>query len=794
MKFSESWLREWVNPSLTLEQLGEKLTMAGLEIESLSPVAEHFSGVVIGHTIRVEKHPEAERLHICEVDVGKTKTLTIVCAATNVKANMKVPVALEKAKLANNLTIGISKLRGVTSEGMLCSAKDLGLAEESSGLMVFPQDAPLGKDVWEYLKLADYVLDVSITPNRGDCLSRLGMATEVSALTESELCLPEIKAVPAAIQDVIPVTITAKADCPCYVGRVIRQVKADVATPLWLQENLRRSGLRSISAIVDVMNYVMLELGQPMHAFDLAAIQTGIQVRAAHKNETLKLLDGSDVNLHVETTIIADQKNPLAIAGVMGGLDSGVTLLTQDIFLESAYFKPECIARAARRYHLGSDSSYRFERGIDPTLQRLAIERATQLLLGIVGGQPGPVIEVREEKDLPQPVTIVLRVSRIEKMLGCVIADEVVESILQRLGFDVQKSYDALGWLVTVPARRSDITLEEDLIEEVARLYGYDNIPNNSPKAVLNVIPCPENQVSTAALRHGLCNMGYQEVITYTFIDKKLQTLFAPDQAAKELVNPITAEMDVMRTSLWPSLVSALLYNQNRQQTRARLFETGLRFLPQKNELLQQRMLSGLVSGSAAPEQWGAPTRAVDFFDLKGDLQNLLKLTFAADEFYFKPGMHPALHPGQTADIYRNGEWVGVMGALHPTLMQELKLDTKVYLFELLLEKLELARLPRSLGLSKFPEIRRDLALVLDQAIPTAQIQATIGEVAGELLQAVNIFDVYQGKGIEPGRKSIALALTLQHASRTLVDEEVAALLERVVVTLKAQFNAELRG
>jgi phenylalanyl-tRNA synthetase beta chain len=792
MKFSESWLRELANPKLTREQLCTQLTYAGLEIEEFVPVAGSFSGVVVGNVLSLEKHPEADRLNICEVDVGASNPLTIVCGAANVRAGMRVAAALEGAKLPNDLTIKTTKVRGVSSSGMLCSARELGLAEESEGLFELPANAPLGKSVYEYLQLDDYIIDVSITPNRGDCLSILGMAKEVSALTECALTVPNFPEIKSTIKDTLPVNIQAEKECPRYVGRVIRQVNANAVTPIWLRERLRRAGVRSISAVVDVTNYVMLELGQPMHAFSLDKIAGGIDVRISKAGEILKLLDGNEVKLDAETLIIADTEKPLAIAGVMGGLDSGVTLATQDIFLESAFFSPMPIARAGRRYNLSSDSAYRFERGIDPTLQRVAIERATELLAEIVGGQVGPVIEVSIEKNIPQPAKIELRAARIEKILGCKIADSDVEAIMRRLGFACLKLTN--GWQVIVPARRSDVTAEIDLIEEVVRLYGYDKIPCHFPTAALQIHSSLENQIPLQKIRRGLCDLGYQEVVTYSFIDKKLQELFEPEQSLIEVVNPITAEMSVMRRSILPSLVSTLIYNQNRQQSRIRMFETGLRFFMQDGKLQQQRTISGLINGAAQPEQWGIPTRAADFFDLKGDLQNLFKLTLAAEEFTFKSGKHSALHPGQTAAVYRAGEFVGIFGSIHPSIAQLLKIEGKVFVFELALDLLETARVPRFSGLSKFPEIRRDIAILLDQSVPAQDIQDTIRQEVGDLLKDVDIFDLYQGKGIAAGQKSIALSLTLQHSSRTLVDEEVVDLMGRVIVALKGRFNAELRG
>lgn len=792
MKVSEIWLREWVNPALTREELCAQLTMAGLEVDELAPVAEEFTGVVVGKILSIEKHPEADRLNICSVDVGGGNPLTIVCGAKNVKVGMKVPAALEGAVLANKVKIILSQIRGVTSQGMLCSAKELGLSEQSEGLLQLPNNAVLGENIWEYLKLTDYVIDVAITPNRGDCLSLLGLAKEIAALNECALHIPNISPIKPSIDDTLKVTVQKSTECPRYVGRIIRDVKADTTTPMWMQERLRRSGLRSISPVVDVMNYVMLELGQPMHAFDLKQISDEIVVRMAKDNEELALLDGQTVKLSNDTLVIADKSKPLAIAGVMGGLDSGVTLLTQDIFLESAYFQPTIIGKTGRSYGLGSDSSYRFERGIDPTIQVLAIERATELLLEIVGGKPGPVIEVTNQEYLPQPAKINLRKERVAKILGLVISDRDIEKIMQRLGFSSDKI--AEGWEVTVPARRSDITIEVDLIEEIARLYGYDKLPLLQAASSLTINPRPETQINLAAVRHVLCDLGYNEVVTYSFIDKKLQSLFDPELKPVELVNPISADMAVMRTNLWPGLVNTLIYNQNRQQSRVRLFEVGLRFIPEGSALLQQRMLSGLISGSAFPEQWGIPNREIDFFDLKGDLLNVFKLTLSPEEFTFKPCAHPALHPGQSAEIYRSGKLFGLIGVLHPSIKQSLDIQSKVIVFELALDQLDVARLPHFTEISKFPEIRRDIAILVDQAVPAAVIQDTISEVAGELLKDLNIFDIYQGKGIAQDRKSVALALTLQHASRTLRDEEVAELLERIIDALKDRFAAELRG
>ncbi|MDR3492691.1 MAG: phenylalanine--tRNA ligase subunit beta [Gammaproteobacteria bacterium] len=792
MKLSESWLRQWVNPNLTQTELCDTLAMAGLEVDGLTPAAELFSGVVIGQVKTINKHPDAERLQICEVDVGASAPVTIVCGAKNVKTGMKVPVALPKSRLPNNITIEASKVRGVQSNGMLCSSAELGLPSDAEGLYEFLADAPIGNDVWDYLQLDDTVFDIAITPNRGDCLSVLGMASEIAALTDNVLTIPTFSSVSAVDNEILPIVVDAEEECPSYVGRIIRAVNVKAATPVWLSECLRRSGIRSINPVVDVMNYVMLELGQPMHAFNLSSITGGVEVRFAKQNEMITLLNDREVQLDPKILVIADQAKPLAIAGVMGGLDSSVNQDTTDVFLESAYFKPTTVAYSCRHYNLASDSAYRFERGVDPMLGRIAIDRASQLLMDIVGGKPGSVIEKISSRFLPQPLVIELRAARLQKILGCTILDADVENSLQSLGLKCESK--AGGWLVTVPARRSDITLEIDLIEEVVRLYGYNNLPITHQTGMLQINPDLECKTPLNRIRIAMCDQGYQEVVSYSFVEKKLQTLLNPEQPTKELVNPITADMSVMRTNLWPGLINVLLYNQNRQQNRVQIFETGLRFVSQDNALLQEAVLSGLVCGSVYKEQWGMPSRPFDFFDVKGDLQNLLSLTGNEGNFLFKPAKHAALHPGQTANIYLGDHCIGIVGALHPSIIQSLKIDNKVFVFEISLDVFEAGLIPKCNSLSKFPEIRRDIAILINESVPFHLIQDTIRNTAGEWLNQVDIFDVYQGKGVPAGQKSIALALTLQHSSRTLVDEEVVSLMDRVIVALKETFNAELRG
>lgn len=814
MKCSESWLREWVNPNLTREELANTLTMAGLEVEELKPVAKTFTGVVIGKVIAISPHPEADRLKVCGVQADTENNLQIVCGASNVKIGMKVAVAQVNALLSNQVRIEPTVIRGVASQGMLCSASELGLAEESDGLIEFAVDAPIGEDVWHYLHLGDYTIDISVTPNRGDCLSVRGIARELSALTNAPLANPLVKLVVSeetgdeqsllmnAIasyrntisEETIPVTVNEKAGCPRYLGRVISKVKADVATPAWLKERLRRSGVRSITPIVDVTNYVMLELGQPMHAFDLKTIDQGIVVRQSIAGEKLILLDGNEKELNDETLIIADQNKPLAIAGVMGGLDSSVTLLTTDIFLESAYFSPQVIAKQRQYYGLNSDSAYRFERGIDPTMQREAIERATQLIIELVGGEAGPIIEVVDKKHLPQESNITLLHEKIAQILGVTIPMNEIKDIFNALQFTYD--FDQGNWKMIAPPYRHDIKLPEDVIEEIARLYGYDKIPTHSLRTEWR--PQEEDMQSDNDwhdLRLALSNQGYNEIITYSFIDKKMQQLLDPNTLARELINPITNDMAVMRTNMWPGLINTMLYNKSRQQQRIRLFEIGCCFIEQNGHLEQKQRLAGLISGTPFKEQWGIPARKVDFFDLKGNLENLLiSSSLLIENVKIEAGKHPALHPGQTAKILYHNENIGIFGALHPKVLQALDLTDNVFVFELDLTHMQQPHKLRVQEVSKFPEIRRDIAILVDEAIPAQQIQDTIKDVAGDWLKNVFIFDVYQGKGISVGLKSIALGLVIQHPTRTLVDDEVTELMDRIILALKGQLKAELRS
>lgn len=794
MKISEQWLREWVNPPYGRPELVARLTMAGLEVDAAIPVAGEFTGVVIGQIVACDKHPEADKLRVCRVDAGSGEPLTIVCGAPNARTGLKAPLAVVGAALPGGKAITRAKLRGVESFGMLCGADELGIDIPGDGLLELPADAPVGSDLRDYLKLDDVTLELGLTPNRGDCLGALGLAREVAAFSGLPFAgLPTVT-VPAAIRDVFPVKVTAPEACPRYVGRVVRHVDLSKGSPLWLQEKLRRSGIRSIDAVVDITNFVMLELGQPMHAFDLDTLDGGIEVRLAREHEKLTLLDGKELVLQADTLLIADAKKPLALAGIMGGAGSGVSGNTQNLMLESAFFAPLALAGRARRHGLHTDSSHRFERGVDPSLQEAAIERATQLIVDICGGQAGPLTVIESKADVPGAAEIELRAAAINRLLGLELKASDVEDMLARLGMEVGTNANGHGWTVIAPRHRFDIAIEQDLIEELARLYGYDRLPTRSPQGSLKMAVARESTLDLARVRRTLVARGYQEVVTYSFVDPELQRLLDPEQAPLLLANPISADMAAMRTTLWAGLLNTARFNLNRQQNRLRLFETGLRFMPGKDGLKQEPFLAGLLFGPAAPEGWAnGGARKVDFFDAKGDLEALLALTGQAETFGIEAGGHPALHPGQSALIRHAGHPVGALGALHPRLQQALDLPGTVYLFEIRLAALLEARLPRFTEVSRFPAVRRDIAVVVGRDVPAARMDGLIREVAGELLRELVIFDVYQGDNIGTSSRSVALGLTLQHASRTLTDDEVNALMDRVIDLLKQRVSASLR-
>ncbi|TLX53322.1 phenylalanine--tRNA ligase subunit beta [Stutzerimonas nosocomialis] len=791
MKFSEQWLRSWVNPQVSHAELVARLSMVGLEVDGVEPVAGQFSGVVVGEVLSTEQHPDADKLRVCQVSNG-SETFQVVCGAPNVRPGLKIPFAMIGAQLPGDFKIKKAKLRGVESNGMLCSASELQISDDDSGLMELAAEAQVGADIRAALELDDASIEIGLTPNRGDCLSIAGLAREVGAIYGVPVSPIDIAPVPVSHQDTRPVDVLAPAACPRYLGRIICNVDLSRPTPTWMVERLRRSDIRSIDAVVDVTNYVMLELGQPLHAFDLAEINTGIRVRMAEEGESLVLLDGQTITLRADTLVIADHQRALAIAGVMGGEHSGVNAGTRDIFLESAYFDSIALAGKARSYGLHTDASHRYERGVDPQLTRAAMERATSLLLDIVGGEAGPIVEALDDQGLPRTAPIVLRSERIGQMLGLELGHEQVEKMLGSLGLSLTSESEGT-WRVGVPSHRFDIALEVDLIEELGRLYGYDRLPVRYPQARLAPTSTPEARVTVPALRRLLVARGYQEAITYSFIDPRLFELFSPDAKPLLLANPISVEMSAMRASLWPGLVTALQYNLNRQQTRVRLFESGLRFVGQLDELKQEAMLAGVVTGARFDEAWSNGREAVDFYDVKADVEALLGAAGDGLSFRFVAGEHPALHPGQTARIEREGRLVGYIGSLHPQLARSLGIDQPVYLYELLLGELTSGRLPRFSELSRFPEVRRDLALLVDRDVPAEAVLSCIRETAGDSLTDLKLFDVYHGKGIDPHRKSLAVGLTWQHPSRTLNDDEVNESTQNILTSLEQRFNATLR-
>ncbi len=792
MKFSEQWLRSLVNPPVNRDALVARLSMAGLEVDAVSPVAGEFSGVVVGEVLSTEQHPDADKLRVCQVSDGE-QTVQVVCGAPNVRAGLKIPFARIGAVLPGDFKIKKAKLRGVESFGMLCSASELQISEENDGLLELSADAVVGQCIRECLNLNDASIEVDLTPNRGDCLSLQGLAREVGALYSVPVQLPVITAVAASHAQTVAVELAASQACPRYAGRVITGVDLTQPTPAWMVERLQRSDIRSIDAVVDVTNYVMLELGQPLHAFDLARINGSICVRMAHDNEEITLLDGQDIKLKANTLVIADQQRALAIAGVMGGADSGVEVgKTTDIFLESAFFEPVAIAGKARSYGLHTDASHRFERGVDWQLPAQAIERATELLLSIVGGSAGPTVITEDAQYLPNTAPIVLRAERVKQMFALSLSDSEIETLLTPLGLQLT-AQSAGVWSVDVPSHRFDISIEVDLLEEIGRLYGYDRLPVRYPAARLAPQAQSEAQASLPLLRRLLVARGYQEAITYSFIEPELFSAFHPELKALTLANPISAELSVMRASLLPGLLKALQHNLNRQQDRVRLFESGLSFVGQLDDLKQERMLAGVITGARLPELWTHGKESVDFYDIKADVEALLAAAGDRDSFTFVPCQQHAFHPGQCARIERNGQAIGFVGTLHPQLATELDIDQQVLMFEVQLDAISAGRLPAFKELSRFPEVRRDLALVVKAEVPAEQLMAAMRSAAGEFLTQIRLFDVYQGKGVQEGCKSLAVGLTWQHPSRTLTDDEVSAATQAILTVLADNFAATLR-
>lgn len=792
MKISEQWLHEWVATKLATPALAERLTLAGLEIGGVLPVAPPLERVVVGAIVAISAHPQADRLRVCEVNVGSKSPLTIVCGAANAAVGLKVAAALEGAVLPNGARIVRSSIRGIESAGMLCSAAELGLAESSTGLLELDKNAKPGVALATLLRLDDRQLEVELTPNRGDCLSVAGLAREIAVLTGARYTPVKAKTTRVAARRSLKVKLGSPKACARYAGRVIEAIDPQARTPLWLTERLRRSGVRGIHPVVDITNYVMLELGQPMHAFDLDRLQGAISPRFARSGESLVLLDGKTITLDTADLVIADARGPVALAGIMGGGHSAVTEATTSIFLESAWFRPEAIGVRARHHGLHSESSHRFERGVDPQLARRALERASQLVLTICGGRAGPISEALARPQLPRQTAIVLRAQRIERVLGMAIPAGIAGTILKHLGMHVTKTGG--GWKVTPPSWRFDISREVDLIEELARVYGYDKVPARIAHGAMRAPAIPESRIAPARLRNLLIDRDYQEAITYSFVDPGLQQRVTPDRPGLDLANPIASDLARMRTSLWPGLLQCVRHNQNRQMDRIRLFEIGRRYLPDGPGRTQEEdMLAGVVCGPAASKQWGVNDRAVDFFDVKADIEALLAAT--GREHRFQPTRHPALHPGQSAEILdaSTGKPIGLIGTFHPDLLAYIGLEGSVIGFELGVAALQSATIPEFHAISRFPAVTRDIAVVVDATVAAQEAMDCVKSAAGNLLVNLELFDDYRGEGIDSGRKSLALGLTFQDTSRTLNEEDVERVVGRVIEALRTRIGGQLR-
>ena len=793
MKFSERWLREWVDPPLSTDELAARLTGAGLEVDSVAPVAEGLSKVVVAEVVAVGPHPGADRLSLCRVDAGAGEQLRVVCGAPNVRQGMRAALALPGARLPGGVKVRRSKIRGEESQGMLCSARELGLGTEEDSIIELARDARIGGDLRVELTLDDVTIDVELTPNRGDCLGLAGIAREVGAITGVAVKRPRCDSVAAETEDQATIRLEAPADCPRYVGRIIRDIDARAEAPMWLRERLRRSGVRSVSAVVDVTNYVMLELGQPMHAFDLDELTPPVRVRRARGGERLTLLDGAALELDDRALVIADERGAVALAGVMGGSRSAVSGETRHILLESAWFHPRTIAVEARRRGLHTDASHRFERTVATDLQRRATERATVLLLDIVGGRPGPVVDECRQDHLPIPARITLRESRIRRLLGMAVEPGDVTGILARLGMQVEEASPG-EWRVRVPPFRPDLTIEADLIEELARVCGYGQIPSRSPVSNLRMRARAEAGPGLSTVRELLVSRGYQEAVTFSFVNAGLQAAMAPDAPAIPLANPISSEMAVMRAQVWPGLIRAMLYNVNRQRTRVRLFESGLVFHRISNGLRQEAVVAGVATGPVNPEQWGEAPRDCDFFDTKGDVEALLGRCRVSGKVSFEAASLPALHPGRSARVLLDNSPIGSLGEVHPELAREWKHTTPVNLFELSLSSLSDGRRLQFEPLSKHLPVRRDLAVVVDESTSAEAIRACVGQAGVDVLDNLELFDVYRGEGIDSGKKSLAIGLSFRHESRSLVDEEIEEGFRIVVSALETCLGAVLRG
>ncbi|NED60730.1 phenylalanine--tRNA ligase subunit beta [Streptomyces sp. SID10244] len=793
MKFSENWLRSHVPTRASRDELSAVLTAIGLEVEEVTALGEGLEHVVVARIVDAVRHPEADRLQVCKVDAGQGELLQIVCGAPNARPGLVAPLAMVGAQIGE-LKIKPAKLRGVESNGMLCSARELGLDNDASGLLELPDDAPVGQALVDYLGLPDASIEIKLTPNRADCFSLRGIAYDVAAATRSDVLDFTTETIPAIGSRELAIQLDAGAEAPRYLGRVIEGVNAAAETPLWMAERLRRSGVRPVSLLVDITQYVMLELGQPMHAYDLGTLQGSIAVRRSRAGESLKLLDGRDAALDDSFLVVTDADRAVGLAGLMGGFDTRVTDATTAVFLEAAHFAPAAIMGRGRKLGLHTDAGHRFERGVDPALPRTAIEYATRLVLDLAGGTPAPVTEAVREADLPQPATIVLRRARITRVLGITIDDAEVERILRALGMDVVATAD--GWQVTAPSRRFDIAIEEDLIEELARIHGYEQIPTTLPGGASRVAMPSETQLDALSVRRQLVARDQQETVNFAFVDDALLSQWQLRDGLVPLANPLSAELAVMRPSLLPGLVATLGRNAARQIGRVRLFELGRVFAQPAGDgrpaPLETPRVAAAVCGDAQALQWGLAARKVDFHDLKGDLESLAAASGAVLEF--RPSARPYGHPARSAEVFRDGVAIGWIGQIHPRLAKAMDIEADVYAFELDLEPLTARRLPRAGELSRFPAVRRDLAFLVPEQVAWADLAATVRQAAGPLLRDLNLFDRYVGQGVEPGFKSLAMGLILQDKSRTLTDRDVDAVVAEAVTAIEREHHARIRG
>jgi phenylalanyl-tRNA synthetase beta chain len=790
MRVNLEWLGKWVRLDSDAEAIAADLTAAGLEVDSIEPAAGAVSGIVVGEVVRVEQHPNADRLSVCAVRDGNGEH-QVVCGARNVAAGIKVPFATVGSRLPDGRTIGRAALRGVESSGMLCSAKELGLVDDVDGLLVLDAGAVVGEPLADHLHLDDTVFEINVTPNRGDCFSVVGIARELAARRGVALTRPRASGCAAAIDERFPVALNAGAACPRFAGRVVRGLRKDARTPLWMRERLRRAGLRPLQPIVDVTNYVMLELGQPLHAYDLAKLEDGIEVRLARPGESLILLDGRSVTLEGDILVIADARHAVGLAGVMGGQHTAVSGDTDSVFLESAFFAPSAIAGRARRLGLHTDASLRFERGVDPQGQAGAVDRAAELIVAICGGSAGPTVEVERAADVPRRNRVALRRARLESMLGLAVPVEQVAAIFERLEMGVEK--DAEGWQITPPSFRFDIAIEEDLVEEVGRMVGYDAIPPTPARATETLGRATETAVSSDRLADTLVARGYSEAVTYSFIDSALDARVHPERAGIELANPIASDLAILRQSLWPGLISTARLNVTHQRSRLKIFEIGPQFSADGDRVKQTAMVAGLALGARSPEHWDGARVDLDYFDIKGDVEALLRSTGAAEDFRFEPASHPALTPGRSARIVRSGQPIGWLGVLHPDLQKRIGKWGAAIVFELDLTQATRSAVPVYRRSSKFPSLRRDLAILVADAVTAEALTGCAKKAAGELLREVVVFDVYRGQGVDSGRKSVGLGLILQDASRTLTDEDADQKMRAVMLALEHEFGASIR-